>query len=225
MKKILNIAMVSFLIIALICASPVIAKHSGGDHGGQGGHGDTSSGFSSSASSSGGHGGHGGHSDIGSAFSSDLAPSARVSTSNDQIKTNNGNGNHQEESTSGKSENALGQDKSTPNPVNPNSPAALTAWAANTLANLPQPVKSERVEGDIYVPEYLKDAPGNSEAQAFRKWLEEIAPDYGITDYHMDGLSGVALVFHYPARNPGNPLLPDLPPNNPHLQILNPPLP
>jgi hypothetical protein len=122
----------------------------------------------------------------------------------------------EEESAPGNSENAPGQEKS---------PAALTAWAANTLANMPQPIYSERAEALITVPSYLQDAPGNTEAQAFRKWLDEIAPEYDIYNFHMRGLSGVALVFHYPKRNSENPLLPELPPNNPHLNVLNPPLP
>jgi hypothetical protein len=100
---------------------------------------------------------------------------------------------------------------------NENSPAYLTAWAANQLANMEQPVYSERLGEYIYVPESLKAGPGNSEAQAFLKWLEALALENGIDDFDVRGISPVALVFHYPVRDADNPVLPALPPNNPHL--------
>lgn len=101
------------------------------------------------------------------------------------------------------------------------SPAYLTAWAANELANMPQPIYSERLGEYIYVPESLKDGPGNSEAQEFIKWLEELALEHGIDDFEVSGISPLALIFHYPKRDAEYPILPDLPPNNPHLTVID----
>ena len=73
-----------------------------------------------------------------------------------------------------------------PDTTNFESPAQFTAYGAHLL--------SERCVvtpncGEVCVP--LFDGSGNSDAQLFRKWLNEKLDECGV-DRHMNGLSNIA---------------------------------
>jgi hypothetical protein len=104
-----------------------------------------------------------------------------------------------------------------------NSPAYGIATTANLFASMDQPVEGAKLFTDkdifIYFPEEMQNAPGNSEVPRFIKLLEDTADDYGVEGFDIRGVSPIALIYNFP-RKQANGILPDLPPNNPHLEGL-----
>lgn len=105
-----------------------------------------------------------------------------------------------------------------------NSPAYGIATAANLFASQEQPVKGMGLFTNeviwMYFPPEMQNLPGNSEVPAFIKFLEKTAAENGVDGFDIRGASPISLIFNFP-RKQANGILPDLPPNNPHLEGLN----